>query len=175
MLCECLRKVSSLPRFSQTLSSPSAASHVSLLFQRGRISPVRTGIERDINKARGRQQIEEERPSHSNVGGRDRARAVRKEGRCGGGLFMPRKSCATSWQHFRNEPQKLGEQSRHIETRMVAALHKTQLFTGWLGGTSPQVFHYGVVHLSFLLSLRFSPSPVLPHCFGSFYLSPAAA
>lgn len=43
----------------------------------------------------------------------------------GGGCLMPRKSCATSWQHFRNEPQKLGESSRHIETRMAAALHKT--------------------------------------------------
>jgi len=60
----------------------------------------------------------------------------------GGGCLMQRKSCATSWQRFKNEPQRLGEPSRHIETRMVATSHTTERFAGWLGGISPQVFLY---------------------------------
>lgn len=81
---------------------------------------------------------------------------------------MPRKSCATSWQHFKNEPQRLGEPSRHIETRMVPTSHRTRLFAGWLGGASTRVFF--LFYCSFIIF-----SSLQPPCFVSLSLARLAS
>lgn len=81
--------------------------------------------------------IEAARPSQSNIGGRDRACGARKEGReavgrggnggggvgeWGGGLVSCR---ARAVQLLGSVSERLGEASRHIETRMVPMSHKT--------------------------------------------------